>query len=310
MIGAHYDHVGHAAATSAPATTSATARPTTRPASPPCSQVVRAFAYAPEPPRRSIIFAFWDREEDGLRRLRVLHAEPADPARGDGRVRQPRHPGCEPAAEPAQLQLRRRRRDGRARACSRSCTTRSRPDRSGRASSASIFGQGRSDHVNFINVGVPTVFFSDATGPCYHTDSDDVAVVDFDKLDQQIGILQRLDAITRDARTCCRCSRAARRWRRTTTPSCCATRSMRLQVDLALFTPTVAAQLVAVPRSAARDRRRRPWRLRVCAGQSSGFSCNLDGERLRLRAVQRVPRLTRAAVTMLCGPSQPVHGSL
>ena len=39
-----------------------------------------------------------------------------------------------------------------------------------------VFGQGRSDHVNFINVGVPTVFFSDATGPCYHTDSDDDAV--------------------------------------------------------------------------------------------------------------------------------------
>ena len=54
-----------------------------------------------------------------------------------------------------------------------------------------MFGQGRSDHVNFIAAGVPSVFFSDATGPCYHTDSDDTAVVDYGKLDQQIGILQR-----------------------------------------------------------------------------------------------------------------------
>ena len=54
-----------------------------------------------------------------------------------------------------------------------------------------VFGQGRSDHVNFITAGVPSVFFSDATGPCYHTDTDDDAVVDYGKLDQQIGILQR-----------------------------------------------------------------------------------------------------------------------
>ena len=54
-----------------------------------------------------------------------------------------------------------------------------------------VFGQGRSDHVNFIGAGVPTVFFSDATGPCYHTDSDDLAVVDYGKLDAQIAILHR-----------------------------------------------------------------------------------------------------------------------
>ena len=54
-----------------------------------------------------------------------------------------------------------------------------------------VFGQGRSDHVNFVSAGVPTVFFSDATGPCYHTDSDDLAVVDYGKLDAQIAIVHR-----------------------------------------------------------------------------------------------------------------------
>lgn len=49
-----------------------------------------------------------------------------------------------------------------------------------------VFGQGRSDHANFAAAGVPSVFFTDATGPCYHTPSDDVDVVDFAKLDQQI----------------------------------------------------------------------------------------------------------------------------
>ena len=54
-----------------------------------------------------------------------------------------------------------------------------------------MFGQGRSDHVNFINVGVPTVFFSDATGPCYHTDSDDDRGRRLRQARPQIGILQR-----------------------------------------------------------------------------------------------------------------------
>src|SRR5262249_11949913 len=57
---------------------------------------------------------------------------------------------------------------------------------------SSVFGQARSDYVSLIAAGVPTVFFSDATGPCYHTDSDDWAVVDYGKLNQQIDILHRL----------------------------------------------------------------------------------------------------------------------
>jgi Zn-dependent M28 family amino/carboxypeptidase len=54
------------------------------------------------------------------------------------------------------------------------------------ASLSLVFGQGRSDHANFVAAGVPSVFFTDATGPCYHTPYDDVDVVDFAKLDQQI----------------------------------------------------------------------------------------------------------------------------
>ncbi len=49
-----------------------------------------------------------------------------------------------------------------------------------------VFGQGRSDHARFTNAGVPTVFFTDSTGPCYHSTLDtwDVAL-DKDKLQQQ-----------------------------------------------------------------------------------------------------------------------------
>lgn len=48
-----------------------------------------------------------------------------------------------------------------------------------------IFGQGRSDYVNFVAKNVPTIFYSDSTGPCYHTNADEPAVVDFGKLEQQ-----------------------------------------------------------------------------------------------------------------------------
>lgn len=57
-----------------------------------------------------------------------------------------------------------------------------------------LFGQGRSDHANFVPAGVPSVFFTDANGPCYHTVDDEVAVVDFDKLTQQIATASALVA--------------------------------------------------------------------------------------------------------------------
>ncbi len=53
---------------------------------------------------------------------------------------------------------------------------------------SSVFGQGRSDYVNFIGKQIPTVFFSDSTGPCYHTTQDEADIVDFGKLRQQATI--------------------------------------------------------------------------------------------------------------------------
>jgi Peptidase family M28 len=55
-----------------------------------------------------------------------------------------------------------------------------------------VFGEGRSDYANFLGVQVPTVFFTDSTGPCYHTAQDEAGVVDFNKLDQQIKVALRV----------------------------------------------------------------------------------------------------------------------
>jgi hypothetical protein len=54
---------------------------------------------------------------------------------------------------------------------------------------SAVFGLFRSDYAPFLGKSVPTVFFSDSTGPCYHTPDDEYEIVDFDKLDQQTDVL-------------------------------------------------------------------------------------------------------------------------
>jgi hypothetical protein len=62
-----------------------------------------------------------------------------------------------------------------------------------------IFGQLRSDYANFVDRGhVPTVFFSDSTGGCYHTTGDTFDVVDRRKLTIQTRIGFRVTAALAD----------------------------------------------------------------------------------------------------------------
>ena len=190
MIGAHYDHLGHSCrdvragddicngATDNAASVAAVL------------QVVRSLVAAPQPPRRSVIVALWDREEDGLVGSRYYTQHPLIPLadtvayvnldiQGSNLRPSLRNFSFAVGAESGGTRLQQIVQDAIT------------PSTLGTRELSVVFGQGRSDHVNFINVGVPTVFFSDATGPCYHTDSDDDAVVDYGKLNAQIGILQR-----------------------------------------------------------------------------------------------------------------------
>jgi hypothetical protein len=57
---------------------------------------------------------------------------------------------------------------------------------------SAIFGQFRSDYASFMSVQVPVVFFSDSSGPCYHTVDDEIGVVDFGKLDRQVSMAVEL----------------------------------------------------------------------------------------------------------------------
>ena len=57
---------------------------------------------------------------------------------------------------------------------------------------SAVMGAYRSDYTAFLNASIPTVFFSDSTGPCYHTPGDDIDAVDFAKLDHQVATATRV----------------------------------------------------------------------------------------------------------------------
>jgi hypothetical protein len=187
IVGAHYDHLGSWCRSAVPndhicngATDNATG----------VAEVLsigREIAQRPKPPRRSVILALWDREEDGLLGSVYYVQHPLRPLartvayvnydiqganvlpslRGDTFAI-----GSETGGPRLQSIVARAGSQGPL----------------GLHSVSSIFGQSRSDYVNFIGARIPTVFFSDATGPCYHTAQDEIGIVDFGKLRFQAKI--------------------------------------------------------------------------------------------------------------------------
>ncbi len=190
MIGAHYDHLG-SCASAAPgdficngATDNATG----------VAAVLDVALHLSVPdnrPRRSVILAFWDREEDGLLGSRYYTANPLVPLaatvayinfdiQGANLLPSLRDFSIAVGAESGGQQMRDLVEQATA------------TEPLAVVQFSEIFGQGRSDHAILIDAGVPSVFFTDSTGPCYHTTGDDISVVDFDKLYQQIRIAAAL----------------------------------------------------------------------------------------------------------------------
>lgn len=191
VVGAHYDHLSGCTAHAPGATICNGATDNATGVGAVLEIAWRIYNGDVPAPRRSIVLAFWDREEDGLLGSGFYVNNPLVPLantvayinfdiQGSNLLPSLRESsfaiGAETggaaftsallgaiAAQPLQTQL-----------------------------VSSIFGQNRSDYINFINSGVPTVFFSDSTGPCYHTTGDDFSVVDFGKLYQQINIASDL----------------------------------------------------------------------------------------------------------------------
>ncbi|MBY0276798.1 M28 family peptidase [Candidatus Binatia bacterium] len=191
MIGAHYDHLGVASngdvyngATDNAAGVAVAV------------SVARAIRSLPEAPRRSVAIALWDAEEDGLLGSIAYVGDPAIPIERtvayvnldiQGANLSPGLAGTSIAvgAETG----------GDALSDVVADAVRAELSASPRGVEtlpiSFIFGQLRSDYATFVAAGVPTVFFSDSTGSCYHTVRDETRFVDFDKLASQSRIAYR-----------------------------------------------------------------------------------------------------------------------
>ncbi len=184
VIGAHYDHVGSDCPTNDPADHICNG------ATDNAAGVAAAIAAARNvtaagPPRRTVVVALWDSEEDGLLGSQYYTTDPVVPMEQTVAYLNFDIQGSDLLASIANSTIAVGAETGGPTFVD-SVTTAAGASTLDTALLSVIFGQGRSDHVNFIANGVPAVFLTDATNACYHTAQDDVTAVDFDKLDQQV----------------------------------------------------------------------------------------------------------------------------
>ncbi len=191
IVGGHYDHLGSGCRNSSPADSICNGATDNATGAAATIEVGRALSQLPGGPRRSVVIALWDREEDGLLGSAYYVANPLVPLaqtiayvnfdiQGANLLPSLRTTSFAVGAE-----------TGGARLTSAVQTAVATTTLDTRLVS-SIFGQGRSDYVNFTAVNIPNVFFSDSTGPCYHTVKDDVGAVDWGKLAIQTDIATKV----------------------------------------------------------------------------------------------------------------------
>ena len=144
--------------------------------------------FATSPPERSVVFVLWDAEENGLLGSKYYVEHPIIPLaqtvaylnldiQGSNLLPSLRSRTFAIGAESGGTAL-------QSAVTNAYATSSLQPVRV-----SGVFGQYRSDYAPFLGKQVPTVFFSEATGPCYHTPKDDEFVVDFDKVNQQMNVL-------------------------------------------------------------------------------------------------------------------------
>ena len=185
VIGAHYDHLGSDCVTDTPGDEICNGAADNAAGVATVLEVGRSLAGAEEPPRRSVIVALWDAEEDGLLGAEAYVADPVVPLEDTVAYVNWDIQGANlsPALAGVTVMVGAETGGPNLQAAAAAAA-----EASGLETLALslLFGQGRSDHAVFADAGVPIVFFTDANTPCYHTSQDDVTNLDFDKLGQQI----------------------------------------------------------------------------------------------------------------------------
>jgi hypothetical protein len=196
MIGAHYDHLdsrsdgsGNCAANGTPGSEICNG------AADNASGVAATFAIAKAikklgPTRRSIILAFWDAEEDALNGSAYYSLNPLVPNASVRGYINFDIQGADLLPSLKTLSFAVGAETG-GNALGVFVDDAVRAEGLDTKLLSFIFGQLRSDYVNLVNVGIPTVFFTDANNGCYHTVNDDPKNVDFGKLKVQTHIAFR-----------------------------------------------------------------------------------------------------------------------
>jgi hypothetical protein len=189
VVGAHYDHLGKQTPDCGGQTVDDTICNGATDNAAGVAAVLgvgRALARQHPRPRRSVVLALWDSEEDGLLGSSYYTQHPLVPLsktiayvnfdiQGANLLPSLRRTTFAVAAETGGSRL---QSIVRAAAAAGPLET---------TMLSSIFGQYRSDYASFLGVSVPSIFFTDSTGPCYHTVADQSGIVDFGKLSRQIG---------------------------------------------------------------------------------------------------------------------------
>lgn len=186
MLGAHYDHLASCGTVDGDSICNGATDNATGTA----LVLEMARRFAAHPPDRSVVFALWDAEEDGLVGSRHYVENPVVPlARtvaylnldllGSNLLPTLRTTTFAIGAETG----------GRALLDAVDAAYR----RSGLLGEqlSAVFGMYRSDYAPFLDAQVPSVYFSDSTGPCYHTPEDDERAVDWVKLNRETRVLWR-----------------------------------------------------------------------------------------------------------------------
>jgi hypothetical protein len=190
VIGGHYDHLG-TCGTQDPTDTICNGATDNATGSAAVLAIGDALKRLPGGPRRSVVLALWDREEDGLLGSKFYVDNPLFPLEDTVAYLNYDIQGANLLPSLRQHTFAVGTETGGARLVD-AVNAAARPGPLNTMLVSSIFGQNRSDYINFINHDVPTVFFSDSTGPCYHLAQDEFEIVDFNKLHAQIGIGARL----------------------------------------------------------------------------------------------------------------------
>jgi Peptidase family M28 len=194
VIGAHYDHLGTSCRTARggdPADQVCNGATDNASGVAAVLAIGAVIAQRDGGPRRSVVLALWDREEDGLLGSKYYVQHPLVPLaqtvayvnfdiQGSNLLPSLRNTSFAVGAETGGATL--------VAMVQRAIGTTTLDTRLVSA----IYGENRSDYASFISARVPTVFFGDSTGPCYHSAQDEIGVVDFRKLDAQAKIGARL----------------------------------------------------------------------------------------------------------------------